>query len=223
LPVVTDSDQLTLQELQCILDEEIGNLPEKYALPLTLCYLEGKTNSQAAEQLGWPEGSISRRLSRARELLRSRLVRRGLAMSAALIAAVFARPAAACSPSAHLVATTASAGNLILRGVPVEEVLSRQAATVIHEVLRGYPSFGRMFTAALLASGSVALAVGVVIGQLRADNGPRSPAAMVKAWFSPPGCATDQALASQPCHHDPAATITAAAAPILTTPIRPQE
>ena len=66
MPITTDIDQLTLQELQTILDEEIGNLPEKYALPLTLCYLEGKTNAQAAAELGWPEGSISRRLSRAR-------------------------------------------------------------------------------------------------------------------------------------------------------------
>ena len=65
MPIAADVDSLTLQELQSILEEEIGNLPEKYALPLTLCYLEGQTNAQAAAQLGWPEGSISRRLSRA--------------------------------------------------------------------------------------------------------------------------------------------------------------
>src|SRR6188768_3715731 len=79
MPTSTASD-MTLDELRSVLDEEISQLPQKYALPLVLCYLEGKTNAEAAAQLGWPEGSMSRRLSRARELLRSRLARRGLAM-----------------------------------------------------------------------------------------------------------------------------------------------
>src|SRR5207249_269104 len=42
------------------------------------------TNEQAASELGWPTGSMSRRLSRARDLLRERLTRRGLALVVAL-------------------------------------------------------------------------------------------------------------------------------------------
>jgi RNA polymerase sigma-70 factor (ECF subfamily) len=66
------------RELNLLIAEELGGLPEQYRAPVVLCYLQGKTNEQAAYELGWPTGSMSRRLSRARALLRERLTRRGL-------------------------------------------------------------------------------------------------------------------------------------------------
>ena len=36
-----------------ILDEELRQLPTAYRLPLLLCYLEGQTQDQAVQQLGW--------------------------------------------------------------------------------------------------------------------------------------------------------------------------
>ena len=59
-------------------NEALLQLPDKYRFPLVLCYLEGKTNEAAAHELGWPAGSMSRRLARGRELLRQRLLRRGV-------------------------------------------------------------------------------------------------------------------------------------------------
>ena len=72
-------------ELRPVLHAEVDRLPEKYRLPVILCYLEGKTNEEVAELLRWPVGTVKGRLSRARDLLRSRLMRRGLGLSAAFL------------------------------------------------------------------------------------------------------------------------------------------
>ena len=67
------------RELQRVIEDELAGLPEKYQAPVILCYLEGKTNEEAADQLGWPSGSMSGRLARARAILRQRCCARGLA------------------------------------------------------------------------------------------------------------------------------------------------
>ena len=67
------------QEESEMLHEEIGRLPDRYRTPVVLCYLEGLTHEEAARQLGWPIGTVGVRLMRARERLRARLTRRGMA------------------------------------------------------------------------------------------------------------------------------------------------
>ena len=63
-----------------MLHEEVDRLPEVYRDAVVLCYLEGRTNEEAAALLRWPVGTVKGRLSRARVLLRSRLTRRGVAL-----------------------------------------------------------------------------------------------------------------------------------------------
>jgi RNA polymerase sigma factor (sigma-70 family) len=77
-------------ELRPILHAEVERLPEKYRVPVILSYLEGKTNEEVAELLQWPVGTVKGRLSRARDLLRSRLSRRGLSLSAAFLVTALA-------------------------------------------------------------------------------------------------------------------------------------
>ncbi len=73
-------------ELRTIIDEEIGRLPEKYRRPVVLCYLEGRTHEEAARKLRCSAGSVRGRLDRARQKLKDRLTRRGVAPAAGLAA-----------------------------------------------------------------------------------------------------------------------------------------
>jgi RNA polymerase sigma factor (sigma-70 family) len=77
-------------DLVVALEEELQRLPARYRAPLVLCYLEGKTNEQAAAILGCPAGSMSARLSQARQRLRQCLTRRGFAAPAAAVTTALA-------------------------------------------------------------------------------------------------------------------------------------
>jgi RNA polymerase sigma factor (sigma-70 family) len=98
-PAATATETTT--DWQPLLHEEVFRLPEKYRRPIVLCYLNGKTNEEAAAALGWPVGTVKGRLSRAREMLRVRLARRGVCLAAAALTGTLsaARPVAAVPPT----------------------------------------------------------------------------------------------------------------------------
>lgn len=119
-------------ELRPVLHEELSRLPAKYRLPVIMSYLEGRTNEEVAEQLHWPVGTVKGRLSRARELLKSRLMRRGLSLSAAFLLASLSRGRvfAEVVSSDLLQRTVLRAVTLVQPAAPVDSSPSRPTEPV---------------------------------------------------------------------------------------------
>jgi RNA polymerase sigma factor (sigma-70 family) len=149
---------VTWRELRAVLDEELARLPERLRAPLVLCYLEGRTRDEAARQLGWGLGTIRGRLERGRRLLRARLRRRGLDLSALLVAAALSEHAAPAGVSPALVASTVRAATSVGAGGGAAQV-----AELVTGALRAM-SMARFKVVALvlLAAGGITACAGVI-------------------------------------------------------------
>src|SRR5437588_6543971 len=110
------ADALTWGELRSVLDEELGRLPAPWRAPLILCYLEGQTQDEAARRLGWSKSTLRRRLERGRGLLRSRLARRGVTLSAGLLAPLLCDSNTSAAAAKMLTAATAKTALLFGTG-----------------------------------------------------------------------------------------------------------
>ena len=82
VPGATPPDGVALREERAIVAEELAALPDKFRAVLLLCAVEGRSNTEAAEALGCPRGTVDSRLAAAKAKLRSRLVRRGVGLAA---------------------------------------------------------------------------------------------------------------------------------------------
>src|SRR5262249_31098870 len=145
---------VTWREALAVLDEELVRMPAAYRSALVLCYLEGKTQDEAARQLGWSLGTLRGRLERGREKLRARLLRRGVSL-AALFGVAFVQHITA-GPTASTVARAA----LQYAGQP--SAAPARVAALAEEGAKVVISTKAKFGAVLiLASGILAVALDV--------------------------------------------------------------
>jgi RNA polymerase sigma factor (sigma-70 family) len=103
------ADEITWAELRMVLDAELACLPERWRLPLVLCYLEGLTQDEAAGQLRWSKNTLRRRLDEARRALGRRLSRRGVEWPATFASVVLSDCTVSANGPARLAESTAAA------------------------------------------------------------------------------------------------------------------
>jgi hypothetical protein len=97
------------KEVLSVLNAEVNRLPERYRLPIVLCYFQGMSNEEAARKLGHPLGTVQSNLSRGRDRLRDRLARRGVTLSAGLFAAAMTQSMGTAAVAPELVCATLKA------------------------------------------------------------------------------------------------------------------
>ncbi len=161
------------------LHEEIHRLPEKYRLPIVLCYLEGLTHEEAADQLHWPIGTVKGRLSRARDVLRSRLTSRGLALPGGLLAFHMTGDAVAAVP-ASLVESTIKAAMTVAAGQSAASALISVQAVALSEGVVSAMLISKLKAAVvILVSASAVLATSAMVfaRQFATTEGTETPAA----------------------------------------------
>ena len=167
------------RDLRPLLDRELNGLPESYRLPILLCDLEGKTIKDAAQQLGWPQGSVAGRLARGRKLLAKRLASRGVALSAGSLAAVVSQNAVSAAVPTSLMSTTVKAAAVIAAGqAAVAGVVPAKVAALMEGVLKtmfmtklkGLMPVTMAMLAIMVGVGVGLLGYGRATGQQKEDN-----------------------------------------------------
>lgn len=167
------SNTAVWSEMRPVLDAEVQRLPDKYRAPLVLCYFEGLSNDEAAAQLRWPSGTVKGRLARARDLLRGRLERRGIALSAvALTTALGSEAVAAAVPEVVARSTLAATSQIIAGQALGAGLVSTQAITLCEGVVHSMIATKVKIVAALVVLLGLTGGAGWFSYQALAQNAP---------------------------------------------------
>src|SRR5262245_22712760 len=122
--------QATWDQLQVAVHEEVRRLPEPERTAFVLCVLEGMGQREAAAALGWKLGTLSGRLTKARQRLLSQLSQRGIPAGVVVAGAVTGGAAAIAAAPQSLAARAMALARI---GLDANNVVSQ---TVL-ELARG--------------------------------------------------------------------------------------
>jgi RNA polymerase sigma factor (sigma-70 family) len=182
---IPSPERLTLRAEVCgIVDEEVARLPRSLRAGIVLCDLQGYSQHDAAQLLGWSDGALRGRLSRARQKLRDRLERRGIAPAAWPAGGHLLSGLIPPSPPRSLIDATAravTASALAGRAAPsASTVISASVAALAQGVIRAMTvSTVKMATLATILTATSLLAVGGFVRaglfRIEADPKPGAP------------------------------------------------
>jgi RNA polymerase sigma factor (sigma-70 family) len=164
------------QELSVLLEDELHGLPDRYRLPFLLCHVDGQTRDQAARRLGWSLRTLHRRLEKGRELLRRRLTRRGVTLTAALGAAGVPSSTTAATPGL-LGPASVKAVTTFLPGTPAASagVSVRAVALAEGELKKMTLAKITLATLLVLTIGGLTAGAGLLARHVLATDTPEAP------------------------------------------------
>jgi RNA polymerase sigma factor (sigma-70 family) len=184
-------------DLGALLAEEVARLPEKYRLPVQLCYSAGLTTAEAARCLGWPKGTVLTRLAWARERLKKALQRRGVSPT------VLAGTAPAALDRPWIQQTARAARGLLAGESPAVAGVSGRTVALAEGVVRAM--FWNRVTQVAVAVLVIVMGVGLGIHWAAASAGPgkeRAQAPSDRREARPPADREQEAAEPAPASKD---------------------
>lgn len=172
------------RDIEPILDQELNRLPAMYREPVLLCDVAGKTQREAAREIGCPEGTLASRLSRARAILAGRLTRQGVTLTSATLTLLLVQNSASAAVPAPLIASTLTAVSAVgavqtaTTGSTIAKAVSLFRSAIQSLTLGKLALAGTMGTAVLTVS-LVTLAMQPAPGQKPAAGSKRDELATI--------------------------------------------
>lgn len=166
---------------------EVDHLPERYRVPVLLCFFEGLTHAEAARRTGWAIGTVAGRLARAKHLLSRRLSSKGIGTTSVILAL----------PAGSFVGSTAQAAvAFALRGTiapGVEPTVSHLAEGVLKTM-----TSTKQLSVVMAALSCLVIASTWVLTVRASSQSETSPATQPVAATQPAGAAQPAAGTVQP-------------------------
>jgi len=183
-------------EAMSLIHEEIARLPERLRLPVILCGVSGETRERAAHELGCTEQAVKGRIERGREVLQSRLRRRGFVIPVATLSTLLAKRAIAEVPPALAASTVNAVMQAATGAVLVGGAVSANALLLSQGTLKAMLMTKLKF--ALLAVSAASVVVGSSVVVVKHVLAATPPAEQVSVATTPDSPASKENAGSGP-------------------------
>jgi len=193
------------QAFQAELDAAIDQLPDRYRRVLTLFHLQGCSLAETAQLLRLNPSTTGNRLARARELLRKKLVRRGVTVGSvgALTALLSAESGAAVLPATFVAATIKAA-----TGGAVSTTVAALTKGALHMLFIAKVKTVSLAAAACLVVAGSGVVAAKQLSSSRPEPPPPEPIQVAAKQMAAPAPGAP-ALPASPADKDAAKTLTA--------------